>query len=110
MQPVYVREFTEETGPAVPVPSSPLQVFRLFFTPAILEYIVTETNRYARLDMGEERYRKWDIITTEDLIAYFGILIVMGMVPIPALADYWKRDPLLICTIISESMAHDRFF
>ena len=77
LQPVYVRDFTEQTGPAVPVPSSPLQVFRLFFTPAILEYIVTETNRYARLDMGEERYRKWDIITTEDLVAYFGIMIVM---------------------------------
>ena len=83
MQPVYVRDFTEQTGPAVPVPSSPLQVFRLFFTPAILEYIVTETNRYARLDMGEERYRKWDIITTEDLVAYFGIMIVMGMVRLP---------------------------
>ena len=110
MQPVYVREFTEETGPAVPVPSSPLQVFRLFFTPAILEYIVTETNRYARLEMGEERYRKWDIITTEDLIAYFGIMIVMGMVRLPALADYWKRDPLFQCTIVSESMARDRFF
>ena len=75
-----MRDFTEQTGPAVPVPSSPFQVFRLFFTPAILEYIVTETNRYARLDMGEERYRKWDIITTEDLIAYFGIMIVMGIV------------------------------
>ena len=69
-----------------------------------------KTNWYARLEMGEKRYRKWDIITTEDLIAYFSILIVMGMVPIPALADYWKRDPLFICTIISESMAHDRFF
>ena len=110
MQPVYVREFTEETGPAVPVPSSPLQVFHLFFTPAILEYIVTETNRYARLEMGEERYRKWDIITNEDLIAYFGIMIVMGMVRLPALADYWKRDPLFQCTIVSESMARDRFF
>ena len=59
--------------------------------------------------MGEERYRKWDI-TTEDLIAYFGIMIVMGMVRLPALADYWKRDPLFQCTIISESMARDRFF
>ena len=48
-----------------------------------------ETNWYARLEMGEERYKKWDIITTEDLIAYLG-MIVMGMVRLPALADYWK--------------------
>ena len=57
-----------------------------------------------------ERYRKWDIITTEDLIAYFGIMIAMGMVRLPALADYRKQDPLSQCTIISESMACDRFF
>ena len=56
-----------------------------------------------------ERYRKWYIITTEDLIAYFG-MIVMGMLRLPALANYWKRDPLSQCTIISESMARDRFF
>ena len=46
-----MRDFTEQTGPAVPVPSSP-QVFRLFFTSAILEYIVTKTNWYARLEVG----------------------------------------------------------
>ena len=110
LQLVYVRDFTEQTGPAVPVPFSPLQVFCLIFTPALLEYIVTENNRYARLDMGEERYRKWDIITTEDLVAYFGIMIVMEMVRLPALADYLKQDLLFQCTIISESMVCDRFF
>ena len=47
--------------------------------------------------------------TTEDLVAYFGIMIVMGMVRLPALADYWKRDPLFQCTIMSESMARDGF-
>ena len=60
--------------------------------------------------MGDERYNKWDVITSEDLIAYFGIMLVMGMVRLPALADYWKRDPLFQCTIVSKSMARDRFF
>ena len=60
--------------------------------------------------MGDERYSKWDVITSEDLIAYFGIMLVMGMVRLPALTDYWKRDPLFQCTIISSSMARDRFF
>ena len=30
--------------------------------------------------MGDERYNKWDVITSEDLIAYFGIMLVMSMV------------------------------
>ena len=60
--------------------------------------------------MGVERYYKWDVITSEDLIAYFGIMLVMGMVKLPALADYWKQDPPFQCTIISKSMVHDRFF
>ena len=37
------------------------------------------------------------------------IMLVMGMVRLPALAHYWKRDPLVQCTIISKSMACDRF-
>ena len=59
--------------------------------------------------MGDERYSKWDVTTSEDLIVYFGIMLVMGMVRLPALADYWKRDPLSQCSIISNSMARDRF-
>uniref|UniRef100_A0A1X7SWZ7 PiggyBac transposable element-derived protein domain-containing protein n=1 Tax=Amphimedon queenslandica TaxID=400682 RepID=A0A1X7SWZ7_AMPQE len=55
LEPVYVAEFTELVGPAVPIPPSPLKVFQLFFTSVIM-YFITETNRYASLCMWDEKF------------------------------------------------------
>ena len=75
-----------------------------------MEYIVTESNNYAKYCMGEEKFLQWDAFTAEDLVAYFGIMIIMGMVRLPSLSDYWRRDPLFHNSIISDSMTRDRFF
>ena len=37
-------------------------------------------------------------------------MIIMGMVRLPSLSDYWQRDPLFHNSIISDSMTRDRFF
>ena len=110
MEPVYVNEFTEPVGPAVTVPSSALKVFQLFFTSDIMDFIVAETNRYARCCMGDERYQKWERVSAEDLNAYFGIMMIMGLTKLPALSDYWRKDPLVHCSIIADCMYRDRFF
>ena len=34
-------------------------MFRLFFTTALLEYIVLQTNQYALECMGGEKYTNW---------------------------------------------------
>uniref|UniRef100_A0A1X7UZW2 PiggyBac transposable element-derived protein domain-containing protein n=1 Tax=Amphimedon queenslandica TaxID=400682 RepID=A0A1X7UZW2_AMPQE len=51
-----------------------------------------------------------DPVNEEDILAYFGNMIVMGLIKLPAIADYWSTDPLFHCSIISESMTRDRFF
>jgi hypothetical protein len=48
IQPVYVNDFKEVTGCTFQVPDTVLDVFQLIFTKDIVEYIVLETNRYAR--------------------------------------------------------------
>ena len=110
LEPVIFNDFNQEVGPAVTLPSSPLQVFRLFFTSTILQLIITETNRYALLCLGQEKYQMCEQVNEEDILAYFGIMIVMGLIKLPAIADYWRTDPLFHCSIISESMTRDRFF
>uniref|UniRef100_A0A1X7U7F9 PiggyBac transposable element-derived protein domain-containing protein n=1 Tax=Amphimedon queenslandica TaxID=400682 RepID=A0A1X7U7F9_AMPQE len=57
LEPVNVAEFNEPVGPAVPVHSSPLKVFQLFFTSVMMDFIVTETNSYASLCMGKRSFR-----------------------------------------------------
>jgi hypothetical protein len=106
---VYVDEFEEVTGPAVDVPDSVREVFELIFTPSIVQYIVDETNKYAQSVMGDDEYWKWDKVGMDDVYAYFGIMIMMGLVQLPALHDYWSKNPLFYCPAIAERMPRDRF-
>ena len=69
-----------------------------------------ETNRYARMVMGDSKYEKWEKLWASDLYAYFGIMIMMGLVDLPYLHDYWRKDTLFYCPAIAEKMARDRFF
>ena len=45
--------------------------------------------------MGEERYRDWKKITKEDVKAFLGFSILMGIDHLPSVDDYWSKDRLL---------------
>ncbi|XP_011407636.1 PREDICTED: piggyBac transposable element-derived protein 4-like [Amphimedon queenslandica] len=60
--------------------------------------------------MGDKKFQKWKKISTEDMNAYFGIMIFLGLTRLPALSDYWHRDPLFHCSIIANGMSRDRFY
>ena len=45
--------------------------------------------------MGKEKYCEWEEMALPELKAYLGIFILMGIVRLPAIEDYWKRDPFL---------------
>ncbi|XP_011407403.1 PREDICTED: uncharacterized protein LOC105314748 [Amphimedon queenslandica] len=90
LEPVSYENFKDEKGPTTALPATPLEVFRLFFNSTITELLVTETNRYASLCLGEERYESWDPVTEKDIFAYFGVMIVIGLIKLPSIADYWR--------------------
>ena len=79
---VNIREFTSPVGPTVDIPASPLEAFELFFTTDLLQRIVEESNRYARQVMGE-RSDAWNEMTLNDLKAYLGFHILMGINHLP---------------------------
>ena len=105
-----MQDFQEGTaGPTVSVPESVKEVFQLIFTDTIVDYIVKESNRYALLVMGESNYDKWEKVNRDDILAYMGIMVMMGLVDHPSLHDYWRRDPLYYCPPIAERMSRDTF-
>ena len=106
---MYVEEFHQPVGVRVPVPDTVRGVFELIFDQPLVEHIVQETNRYAKTVMGESKYEKWETIEVRDFYAYFGVMIMMGLVEFPSLHDYWKRDSLFNCPAIAERMTRDRF-
>ena len=93
---ITVESFNKTAGPKVPIPHSAKEIFFLFFTPPLLELIVEQTNKYAAECMGQEKYEKWDKVTIEELCAYMGFMLLMGIVHLPSLYDYWKMMKYII--------------
>ena len=102
---ISIQPFSSPTGPTVAVPESPLDVFELFFPDDLVDFIVEESNRYAREAMGDEKYTKWVKVTAADIKAFLGFSILMGIVELPSLDDYWKRDPLLHYALITDRIS-----
>ena len=96
-------------GPTVPIPSSVLGTFQLLFTTTLMQYIVDQTNFYALQCMGDEPYSTWTKVTLEELNAFFGFMILMGIVRLPALSDYWSKDNMLRYGAIADKISRDRF-
>jgi len=71
--------------------------------------IVEQSNLYAIEVMDEEKAEKWNPITTQDLEAYFGFTILMGINSLPALKDYWKRNPVYHYAPVADRISRDRF-
>ena len=71
--------------------------------------IVDQTNLYASQVMEPSQHDKWTKLTADELWAYFGFMILMGVSQLPALADYWKLDPTYRYSPIADSITRDRF-
>ena len=54
-----------------------------------------ESNAYAKSAMDNEKYEKWSKIIVDELRAFLGFRVLMGINHLPSLNDYWSRDPRL---------------
>ena len=104
-----ILPFTSPVGPKVEIPRSPSDAFELIFTPAFLDTIVEQSNLYAKEVMGEDKYTSWVKITREELKAYLGFCVLMGINSLPAIDDYWSTDPTLHYSPIADRITRDRF-
>ena len=71
-----------------------------------MDLIVEEMNRYAASHMGSQ----WTPITTEELCAYMGFMMLMGLVKLPSIYDYWQRDEVFHYSAIAGRITRDCFF
>ena len=74
------------------------------YSPRLFQFIVgaiilsgagEQTNLYARQRQVEKPNRKWYPTTSEEIKAFLGINIIMGINQKPALTHYWSTDPYL---------------
>ena len=45
--------------------------------------------------MGVEKFQYWEEVTVEEIKAYIGFMILMGIAKLTAISDYWKLDEVL---------------
>ena len=73
-------------------------------------YIVNQTNQFALECMGGEKFAKWTQVTVEELQAYMGFMILMGLVKLPSIYDYRQRDEIYHYSPVASRITRDRFF
>jgi hypothetical protein len=105
--PVTVAPFMGETGPAVPISSNPIELFSLFFDDEVIDFIVRETNLYAQQCLAETT-KTWSTNAAE-IRAYIGFNILMGIVRLPEIRDYWAKDEKLHYSPIASRISRSRF-
>ena len=105
--PIDIQPFSQPVGPAQPTSNDPAELFRLFFTDEIVGAIVLETNRYAaQCLVGKPT--TW-ATNEEEIRAYFGFYIFMGLVREPEIRDYWSNDEIFHYSPVAGRISRHRF-
>lgn len=66
---------------------TPLQYFKTFFSPDIVELIVDQTNLYST-----QTFHKCVDTSIDEMHDFLAIEILMGIVDMPAYTDYWAQE------------------
>lgn len=82
-----------------------IDYFNKIFDEAVIAKIIEQTNIYAEQKNAEN----WTDITADELKAYIGCHIIMGIHKLPRLKFYWSSDPLLRVDEIANTMTANRF-
>ena len=109
--PVTVEPFRGSPRPTGPISDDPLELFSSFFTDELLEAIAHETNRYAARYLAThqpDNTPEWHT-NVEELKAYLGFMVLMGINELPGIRDYWSRDPCLHSSPIASRISRNRF-
>ena len=102
--------FTGTPGLNVPVPTTPLGFFQLFFTRELLHFLAEETNMYADHQMrSSPGSLLWLQCTDSEMAKFLGLLMLMGLIEMPTLRHYWSENPLYRHQIFPDTMSSRRW-
>ena len=78
--------------------------------PKEFAYIVQETNNYAMQCLGQPGCDSWELVTVPELEAFFGFMLLMGIVKLPSLHHYWSQDPVFHYLPVASRIPRTKFF
>ena len=93
-EPLLIDDWHDHGSPNVPFGTDihdPFKLFSLFFTDELMDKLVEWTNKHTELyPPDEEHARAWQPTCKQELYAYLGVLIHMGITIESSIEDYWK--------------------
>jgi len=107
-----LEKYGNLSGPkhSLPVGSGEKDYFELFVTNDFCNKFAEETNKYAALSQRKSVTvdNNWEDTNAEDIRAYIGIMIYMGLVDVPEIDIYFQGD-FCVCPIVRRAMTLQRF-
>lgn len=95
------------------IKKEPLEIYRLFLTDELVEFIVVETNRFAKQcilsSSRKSRLKSWTDTNKEEILHFFSVVMVMGLNQLPTINSYWSKDSIFKNEFIANTMTRDRF-
>ena len=79
------------------------------FTTSVLDHIVYHSNKYASECLGEKFSTRQQIMVDE-LLTYMGFMILMGIIQLLAMQDYWKTTSIFHYIPVTGRISRTRFF
>jgi len=108
-----IHNFAERVGPTRVLDGSvqAIDYFKLFYSDVVLETIVGFTNLNAETKRAKGDKGAWTNVTAEEIMAFYGILILMDTMKFDRDELYWSRNEKhwLLGSKIGEVMSRDRY-
>ena len=83
-----------------------------FFTMVLVTILTTQTNLCADqlcTATAASPSNRWHAVSMEEMLAYLGMHIAMGIVNMPSLRDFWSSNPIMQHQWFPSIMSRDRF-
>ena len=98
----------------LPVDAKEVEYFKLYFDGELVGDLKAETNRYADQLIATptartKSIRDWVMTTTDELYAFFALVILMGVVIKKSMKDYWSKRAVIKTPFFSDVMSRTRF-
>ena len=94
---------------------TPVGYLFLFISADVIAHIVTKTNRYAQQFIKSQtlkensRVHKWKPVARKEMLLFLGLLLLMGIIKKPEIAQYWSSHPLLSTSLFGCVIIRDRW-
>ncbi|CAH2101095.1 unnamed protein product [Euphydryas editha] len=95
---------------------SPADFYELLVTDNLLQYIVKCTNAFAMTKITRTaeasknaRIRSWSETNLGEIKHFFSLILYMGLVKLPKIADYWSKDVIMGQHFPRTVMSRNRF-